>query len=78
MPFIETLRREHRYNSLVFLTPPWPEIYRADAERRHDFAAAVAEYDRLVRDYQALGYETVVLPKSGVEDRAGLILDRLN
>ncbi|MFF2319550.1 AAA family ATPase [Agrobacterium sp. NPDC058088] len=77
-PFIETMHREHRYNRLVFLTPPWPEIYRADAERRHDFAAAVAEYDRLVRDYQALDYETVVLPKSGVEDRADFILDRLN
>ena len=77
-PVIETLQREHRYNRLVFLTPPWPEIYRADAERRHDFAAAVAEYDRLVRDYQALDYETVVLPKSGVEDRVDFILERLD
>ena len=49
-PLIETLQREHRYNRLVFLTPPWPEIYRADTERRHDFAAAVAEYDRHDRE----------------------------
>ncbi|WP_209087258.1 AAA family ATPase [Agrobacterium tumefaciens] len=77
-PFIETLRREHRYNRLVFLTPPWPEIYQADTERRHDFASAVAEYDRLVRDFQALDYETVVLPKTGVDERADFILERLD
>ena len=30
----------HRYNSRVFLTPPWPEIYAADDTRRHGFTAA--------------------------------------
>src|SRR5262249_2443072 len=46
-PVIDELRQEHRYNRHVFLTPPWPEIYVTDHERRHGFAAAVAEYDRL-------------------------------
>lgn len=75
--FIETLRHAHRYNRLVFLTPPWPEIYRGDDERRHDFDAAVEEYQRLLRDYDTLGYDIVVLPKSGVQERADFILARI-
>lgn len=42
-----------------------------------DFDAAVEEYDRLVRDYEALGYDSVVLPKSGIEERADFILARI-
>ncbi|MBB4406671.1 MULTISPECIES: AAA family ATPase [Agrobacterium tumefaciens complex] len=75
--FIDTLKNTHRYNPLVFLTPPWPEIYRGDDERRHGFDAAVEEYERLVRDYETLGYDSVVLPKSGIEDRADFILARI-
>ncbi|MGN7956941.1 AAA family ATPase [Agrobacterium tumefaciens] len=75
--FIDTLKNTHRYNPLVFLTPPWSEIYRGDDERRHGFDAAVEEYERLVRDYEALGYDSVVLPKSGIEDRADFILARI-
>jgi len=47
-PVIESLGRVFRYNKRVFLAPPWPEIYTLDQERRHDFAEAVAEYDRLI------------------------------
>ncbi|CUX41045.1 MULTISPECIES: AAA family ATPase [Rhizobium/Agrobacterium group] len=75
--FIETLRDAHRYNRLVFLTPPWPEIYRGDSERKHDFDAAVEEYKRLLRDYDALGYDIVVLPKTRIEERADFILTRI-
>lgn len=71
------LAAEHRYNRRVFLTPPWPEIYAADPERRHDLAAAVAEYERLEKAYPALGYEVVVIPKMPVADRADFVLRHL-
>ena len=74
---LHKLKNNHRYNRRVFLTPPWPETYVSDGERQHDFAAAVAEYDRLVRDYRALDYETTVLPKVSVIERADLVLDML-
>ena len=74
---LHDLKINHRYNRLVFLTPPWPEIYVSDGERQHDFAAAVAEYDRLIHDYRALDYETVMLPKISVIERADLVLDML-
>lgn len=76
-PVIAALAAEHRYNRKVFLTPPWPEIYAGDAERRHGLEAARAEYDRLVSVYPALGYETVILPKVAVAERADFVLARL-
>lgn len=63
----------HRYNRTVFLTPPWPAIYRQDDARRHDLGAAVAEYDRLRLAYAALGYSCVILPHAGVAARADLV-----
>jgi predicted ATPase len=69
--------QHYRSHPQVFLTPPWPEIYVLDPERKHAFEEAVAEYDRLVRDYGTLGYEVVVLPKLQVEQRADFLLSRL-
>ena len=76
-PALERLCRPHPYHRRVFLTPPWPEIYAADAERRHGFAAAVEEYSRLLDAYRALGYEVTILPKAGVAERADLVLGTL-
>jgi predicted ATPase len=76
-PVLETLGRIHRYHRCVFLTPPWPEIYVTDPERRQGFNDAVAEYLRLLEAYPSLGYEVFILPKVGVADRADLILKTL-
>jgi predicted ATPase len=76
-PALETLARPHPYHRRVFLTPPWPEIYGTDPERRHGLDAAMAEYERLLEAYPALGYEVVVLPKVSVVERAGFVLDTL-
>lgn len=68
----------HRYHQTVFVTPPWPEIYTTDPERRHGFDEAVAEYIRLASVYPALGYDVVILPKIAVAGRADFILGRLD
>lgn len=66
-----------RFGKTVFLTPPWPEIYRNDAERHHGFDAALAEYERLMQDYPAMGYNVVELPRITVQDRADFMLETL-
>lgn len=76
-PVLRRYAQKWRFNRLVFLAPPWPEIYRQDAERQHGLDAAIAEYERLRRDYPALGYEVVVLPKIGVAERADILLAML-
>jgi predicted ATPase len=74
---LEALGQTHRYNETVFLTPPWPEIFVTDPERRHGFDDAIAEYERLARAYTQLGYRLVVLPKTRVEARADVIMSEL-
>jgi len=76
-PAVEQLGRAHRSNGCVFLTPPWCEIFVADAERRHGFAEAVAEYDRLTAAYASLGYDVCIVPKVAPEQRADFVLDTL-
>lgn len=76
-PHVARLNLSHPYHRTVFLTPPWPEIYEADPERRHPLDDAVAEYERLSAVYPALGYEVVVLPKVSVAERAGFVLRTL-
>ena len=73
-PALARLVAGHRYHRRVFLTPPWPEIYVADPERRHGFDAAVREHERLVEVFPALGYEPILLPKASVDERANFVL----
>lgn len=60
------------------MTPPWPDLYVQDTERRHGFDEAVAEYDRLSKFYPNVGYEIISLPKANVRDRADFVLDTLD
>ncbi len=66
-----------RYWNRVFLTPPWPEIYQGDDARRHGYADAVAEYERLHQAYRRFGYRVTVLPRLPVEARADIVLAEL-
>jgi predicted ATPase len=71
------LNQSYRYHWRVFLTPPWAELYLTNDERRHDFNAAVGEYDRLLEVYPSLGYEVYILPKVGISERADYVLQLL-
>ncbi len=75
---LASLARQHPSHHRVFLVPPWPEIYVNDDERRHGFAEAAAEYERLARAYAQLGYEVVILPKMNVGTQANLVLAALS
>lgn len=67
-----------RYHARVFTAPPWPELYRADAERRHTFDDAIAEYARLLKSYGELGYELIELPRRSVTERVDFVLAALD
>jgi predicted ATPase len=68
---------KYRYDPIVFLTPPWPEIYTVDAERRHGFDVACKEYNALLESYPAKGYGVAVVPQGPVSDRVNWILARV-
>lgn len=66
------------YHPVVFIAPPWPEIFEADSSRRHTFQDAVSEYERLEQAYARLGFRLVHLPKTQVEERADFLLRELD
>jgi predicted ATPase len=68
---------ECRYDDPIFVVPPWKKIFAADAERRHTFGAAVAEYEALSQAFVELGYRVCVIPKMVIDDRVDFILKEL-
>lgn len=75
--FIARACRRYRYAPVVFLTPPWKEVYVTDSERKQDFAEGERTFLPLVEVYKECGYEVVEIPKGPPVDRAHFILRRL-
>jgi predicted ATPase len=74
---METAVKSFRYNSRVFIAPPWEEIFQQDHERKQDFAEAIRTYESLSATYTAYGYELVELPRAPVEERARFVLENV-
>jgi predicted ATPase len=75
IPLLENLNA-YRYNPIVFLAPPWQEIYATDAERKQTYAEAVATYETMAEVYREYGYRSVELPKASPQERAEFVLAR--
>jgi predicted ATPase len=76
--FIESACRRYRYAPIVFLAPPWKEIYETDNERRQDFAEAERTFVQVKGVYLECGYELLELPKLTPTARAQFVLDQIN
>lgn len=72
--FIRKAVSECRYGPFVFLTPPWKEIFVQDEIRTESFKDASELHLHIVQAYKNLGYEIILLPLSGPEERADFIL----
>jgi len=68
----------HHYNQLVFLTPPWKEIYLKDEERKEDFENAQLVHQVIEQTYNQLGYQTINIPMTHVEARVDFILENIH
>ena len=66
-----------QYSKTVFLAPPWPEIFKNDAARKHGFREAKGEYLRLETALADMGYDTCELPKVPVLDRVAFVLNKI-
>jgi len=76
--FIQDACRRFRYAPLVFLAPPWKEIYETDNERKQDFAEAERTFDQMAEVYRQCGYTLLELPKATPAARAIFILAQLH
>lgn len=68
---------ELRYYPVIFVTPPWQEIYCVDDERKHSFEEALIEHERVLKLYPQCGYRIIDLPKKSVEERLEFILSSI-
>ncbi|NIH21866.1 AAA family ATPase [Providencia heimbachae] len=73
-PHLDSAIRKFRYRKQVFITPPWPEIYAQDTERKQSIDEAEQTYHAMVDIYQKYGYELLELPRVSVEKRADFII----
>ncbi|WP_417359913.1 AAA family ATPase [Galbibacter sp.] len=68
--------RNHPYD-MVFLLPPWEEIYCCDNERYESFEQATAIYNALKATYLNYGYTPIEVPLDTVENRVNYIESQL-
>jgi predicted ATPase len=69
--------QKYKYEPLVFMTPPWKEIYKTDAARTEPFEDAVGISDMIKKSYKEFGYEIIELPKTTVKERAEFIKEKI-
>lgn len=75
--YVDEAVRLYRYGRVVFLAPPWREIYGNDVERTQpwEHAERVGLLTRL--EYVDAGYDVVTLPLTTPAQRADFVLETL-
>jgi len=74
---LENAIHRYRYHNNVFITPPWPEIYAMDNERKEHFEEAMLIHEYLVKYYTQYNYELIEIPKLSIEERVKFLLQRV-
>jgi predicted ATPase len=74
---LEEAARQYPYFPYVYFTPPWPEIYGQDAERREDLPLMQAIHQALENIYQHYGYQLIEVPRLDPAQRADFILHHM-
>jgi predicted ATPase len=69
--------RNFRYAQLVFVTPPWPAIFRNDSIRTETFDEAVKIHQSVLDTYSGLNYELIELPLITTTERCEFILQTI-
>lgn len=77
-PELQHATRNFRYNPLVFILPPWSEIYQTDTERKQTYQEAVATHNAMLTTYRQLDYTPIIVPKGTPEERATFVIQQLS
>jgi len=65
------------FNSNVFYTPIWEEIYTNDTERKESIESAITIENFLLSTYQYFDYTLIEVPKLTIEERVDFILSKI-
>jgi len=63
---------------LIFILPPWEEIYTPDNERYENFEEAKKIHYYLEGAYKNYNYSPIEVPKCSIEERVAFILDKVS
>lgn len=74
---LEKAAQQYRYAPIVFVTPPWPEIYTNDAIRTETFDDAQKIHEIIVETYKNLNYQIIELPLVPISERKKCISQNL-
>jgi predicted ATPase len=77
-PEILRIAADHVYAPVVFICPPWPEIYVNDPERPQTFEDALGLFYSIKKAYETLHYIVIKVPCDAVSVRAQFILDAVH
>ncbi|NOU59800.1 AAA family ATPase [Marinifilum caeruleilacunae] len=66
-------KKSNQYNPIVFIAPPWQQIFINDAERPESFEDSMEIYRFLKNTYSDLGFEVIELPKVSIPERVAFI-----
>lgn len=73
-PALRAALAAHPFHPVVFMLPPWADIYVRDDARDHSFEHAVRVHASLLRWYAACGYAVDEVPRQPVAERAQHVL----
>ena len=65
------------FNSTVFYTPIWEEIYKNDNERKEDIEMSTKIQQNILQTYTSEGYKLIEIPKFAITERANFILSKI-
>ena len=68
--------QNNRYD-IIFLLPPWKEIYTQDNERYETYEEALEIHDFLLSGYEKYGYEVIEIPHGSLKERKEFIFNTL-
>lgn len=69
--------RTYKYD-IVFLLPPWKEIYVQDNERMESFEEAIEIHKALSETYESLNYDIKEVPFGTINERFKFVLDHIS
>jgi len=61
------------YNPVVFVFPPWKEIYRTDSERDQSWEESVSVFESVISWYSRCKYEIRLVPIGPLQERAEFV-----
>ena len=72
----EDLILKYQYD-LVFVFPPWKEIYTKDNERKEDFKESKELNSEIIKVYKESDSDIIEIPKMSIEERVNFIINHL-